>query len=136
MSVLLSLSPADATLLRGRRILVVEDEYFLANDIDLALRAYGADIAGPVGDIEDALRILDRGGLLDAAVLDVNIHEEMVFPIARELRARHVPFVFTSGYDKMVIAKEFESVTLWEKPIDVPGMVQELAGVLRRNDRP
>lgn len=130
MSVLLALSRTDATLLRGRRILIVEDEYFLANDIDLALRSYGADIAGPVGDIEDALRLLDGGALFDGAVLDVNIRDEMIFPIARELQARQVPFVFTTGYDKKIIGKEFENVTLWEKPIDVPAMAQALANML------
>jgi CheY-like chemotaxis protein len=88
------------TPLTGRRILVVEDEYFLADDIGRAFRALGAEIAGPVGHLEDALEILNDGGILDAAVLDVNIRNEMIFPLARQLRARGVPFVFTTGYDK------------------------------------
>ncbi|WP_249160527.1 hypothetical protein [Bradyrhizobium manausense] len=60
-----------------------------------AFRSCGAEVAGPVGDMEDALRILHDGSIVDAAVLDVNIRNEMIFPIAQELRARHVPFVFT-----------------------------------------
>ena len=79
------------TPLTGRRILVVEDEYFLADDIGRAFRALGAEIAGPVGHLEDALEILNDGGILDAAVLDVNIRNEMIFPLARQLRARGVP---------------------------------------------
>jgi CheY-like chemotaxis protein len=113
--------------LTGRRILVVEDEYFLADDIGKALRALGAEIAGPVGHLEDAVQMLHNGGVLDAAVLDVNVRTAMIFPVARELRARHVPFVFTTGYDKTTIEAEFQDVPLWEKPIDVAAMAQNLA---------
>jgi CheY-like chemotaxis protein len=115
------------TPLTGRRILVVEDEYFLADDIGRAFRALGAEIAGPVGHLEDALEILNDGGILDAAVLDVNIRNEMIFPLARQLRARGVPFVFTTGYDKITVGPEFQDVPLWEKPIDVAAMAQKLA---------
>ncbi len=116
--------------LKGRRIFVVEDEYFLADDIGKAFRALGAEIAGPVGDLEDALQILRDGSVLDAAVLDVNIRDEMIFPIARELRARNVPFLFTTGYDKITLGPEFQDVPLLEKPIDLPAMAQRLAGLI------
>jgi DNA-binding response OmpR family regulator len=114
----------------GRRIFVVEDEYFLADDIEKTFRAMGAEIAGPVGHLEDALKILHDGGVLDAAVLDVNIRSEMIFPIARELKARKVPFLFTTGYDKITLGPEFRDVPLLEKPIDLPAMAQKLAGLI------
>ncbi|RXH25215.1 chemotaxis protein CheY [Bradyrhizobium nanningense] len=117
--------------LMGRRILVVEDEYFLADDIGNALRKLGAEIAGPVGHIEDAVEMLHNGGALDAAVLDVNIRAQSIFPIARELRARQVPFVFTTGYDRLSIETEFRDVQLWEKPIDIVAMAQNLASLVR-----
>jgi CheY-like chemotaxis protein len=120
----------ERTPLSGRRILVVEDEYFLADDMSRAFRSCGAEVAGPVGDMEDALRILHDGSIVDAAVLDVNIRNEMIFPIAQELRARHVPFVFTTGYDRIGITPEFQDVPLWEKPIDVAAMIRELAGLI------
>ncbi|MBH5398310.1 response regulator [Bradyrhizobium sp. CNPSo 4010] len=116
--------------LKGRRIFVVEDEYFLADDIGKTFRAMGAEIAGPVGHLEDALKILHDGSVLDAAVLDVNIRSEMIFPIARELRARNVPFLFTTGYDKITLGPEFQDVPLLEKPIDLPAMAQKLAGLI------
>ncbi|MHC4047679.1 response regulator [Bradyrhizobium sp. 23AC] len=116
--------------LRGRRILVVEDEYFLADDIGKALRALGAEIAGPVGHIEDAVEMLHDGGVLDAAVLDVNIRAKPVFPVARELRARQVPFVFTTGYERISIEPEFQDVPIWEKPIDIVAMVRNLASLV------
>ncbi|MCC8935033.1 response regulator [Bradyrhizobium sp. Arg68] len=122
----------DRAPLAGRRILVVEDEYFLADDVSSALRALGADIAGPVGEINDALGVLNDGGIIDAAVLDVNIHEQPIYPIARELLARSVPIVFTSGYDKIVIGNEFERVPLWEKPIDPRAIARGLASMILR----
>ena len=116
--------------LAGRRIFIVEDEYFLADDIGRTLRALGAEIAGPVGHVDDALEILHDGGVLDAAVLDVNIRDEMIYPIARELKARNVPFVFTTGYDKTTLGAEFHDVPLLEKPFDLPTMAQKLAGLI------
>ncbi|MEK9284178.1 MULTISPECIES: response regulator [unclassified Bradyrhizobium] len=122
--------PRERTLLKGRRILVVEDEYFLADDIDKALRSLGADVAGPVGHIEGAVELLHDGGSLDAAVLDVNVRSDMIFPVARELRARQVPFVFTTGYEKIAIGAEFQDVPLWEKPIDIVAMARKLAAII------
>ncbi|PAY06754.1 hypothetical protein CK489_28255 [Bradyrhizobium sp. UFLA03-84] len=122
----------EGPLLTGRRVLVVEDEFFLADDMGHALRAIGADIAGPAGDIDDAMRILHDGGVIDGAVLDVNIRKQMVYPVARELLARGVPVVFTSGYDKVVISGEFADIPLWEKPLDHRALVRSLAGMILR----
>ncbi|WP_284260056.1 response regulator [Bradyrhizobium iriomotense] len=116
--------------LAGRRILVVEDEYFLADDIGETLRTLGAEIAGPVGHLEDAVEILRDGSVLDAAVLDVNLRTGMIFPIARELRARQVPFVFTTGYDRISIISEFQNVLLLEKPIDLAAMARKLTALI------
>lgn len=118
------------SLLTGRRILVVEDEYFLADDIGKALRALGAEVAGPVGHIEDAITLLNDGGIFDGAVLDVNIRAEPIFPIARALKSRQVPFVFTTGYDRLSIDPEFQDVRLWEKPIDITAMAQNMASLI------
>jgi DNA-binding response OmpR family regulator len=111
----------------GRRVLVIEDEYFLADDIARALAALGAEIIGPVAEIEEAERIVNAGTAIDGAVLDLNIRSEMAFPLARTLRTHQVPFLFTTGYDKNSIAAEFQDVQLWEKPLDIPGMTRALA---------
>ncbi|QIO33423.1 response regulator [Bradyrhizobium sp. 1(2017)] len=129
----MAVSPAlsrPSVQLTGRRIFVVEDEYFLADDIDTTFRALGAEIAGPVGHIEDAFKILHDGSVLDAAVLDVNLRSDMIFPVARELKARNVPFVFTTGYDKISVGPEFQDVLVLEKPIDLAAMAQKLAGLI------
>jgi|tagenome__1003787_1003787.scaffolds.fasta_scaffold20965500_4 CheY-like chemotaxis protein len=118
-------------LLTGRRILVVEDEYFLGDDIRRALRSLGAEVIGPVANIDEALQILDGGYPLDGAVLDVNVRDQMIFPIARGLTSRQIPFVFTTGYDETTIGPEFAHIPVWEKPIDVAAMVRGLGELIR-----
>ncbi|MDE2469255.1 MAG: response regulator [Bradyrhizobium sp.] len=116
--------------LSGRRVLVVEDEYFLADDIERGLRSLGADVAGPVNHLQDGFEILNGVSILDGAVLDVNVGSETIFPLARELQSRHVPFVFTTGYDRVVVGSEFADTPLWEKPVDIIAMAKQLAGLI------
>jgi CheY-like chemotaxis protein len=122
---------ADAPL-RGCRVLVIEDEYFLADDIANSLQALGAKIAGPVGELEGALDVLNSGETIDGAVLDINLRGEMVFPIARALRGRNLPFIFTTGYDPSAVDTEFQDVLIWEKPLDLVAMGHALAGLIRQ----
>lgn len=117
--------------LTGRRVLVIEDEYFLADDIMRALTALGARVVGPYGDLDEARAVVDRDVAIDAAIVDINLRNEMVFPLARVLRSRKVPLVFTTGYDKSSIAPEFEDVQLWGKPLDLKAMARELTSLLR-----
>jgi CheY-like chemotaxis protein len=127
----MSAQPDGSGPLSGRRVLVIEDEYFLADDIARALTALGARIVGPFGDLKEATDVLDRDVVIDVAVVDVNLRTEMVFPLARALRARNVPFVFTTGYDSGAIETEFQDVRLWGKPLDIPGMARELISMVK-----
>jgi CheY-like chemotaxis protein len=116
--------------LTGRRILVIEDEYFIAEDIARELKLLGAQVVGPVGEIEQAANIVQANIALDGAIIDINLHSEMIFPVARTLRLRRVPFVFATGYDATAIDAEFRDVRLWEKPLDIPAMARELSGLI------
>lgn len=121
---------ASTGALSSRRILVIEDEYFLAEDIARALEALGARVVGPIGELDEATHIVESDVAIDAAVLDINLRSEMVFSLARLLRERSIPFVFTSGYDKTSIETEFRDITLWEKPLDFAAMALDLADLL------
>ena len=117
--------------LAGCRILVVEDEYFLADDIVQALMALGARIVGPYGDLDEATGVVEREVAIDAAIMDINLRNEMVFPLARLLRSRKVPLVFTTGYEKSSIEPEFQDVRLWGKPLDLKAMSRELTSLIK-----
>jgi CheY-like chemotaxis protein len=119
--------------LAGRRVLVIEDEYFLADDIVRVLTALGARIVGPYGDLDEATDVVDRDVAIDAAIVDINLRNETVFPLARILRSRKVPLVFTTGYDKTSIEPEFHDVRLWGKPLDIKAMACELTGMIKNS---
>lgn len=119
--------------LAGRRILVVEDEYFLADDIVRALTALGARIVGPYGGLDEATGIVDGDVAIDAAIMDLNLQDEMAFPLARTLRSRQIPLIFTTGYDRSSIAPEFQDVRVWSKPLDIKAMTRELTGMISRS---
>jgi CheY-like chemotaxis protein len=122
--------------LSGHRVLVIEDEYFLADDIVRALKALGARIVGPVGELQEATDVVDGNVAIDAAVVDINLRSKMVFPLARMLRARKIPFVFTTGYDRTSIEAEFRDIHLWEKPLDMAGLTRDLTSLIKSHHLP
>src|SRR3954452_24682949 len=104
--------------LRGHRFLVVEDEYLIATSLSHALEGRGAEVVGPAGSVRDALTLVEaEGDRLDGAVLDINVRDERVYPVADALAARGVPFIFLTGYDARVIPDAYAGVPRCEKPV-------------------
>lgn len=102
--------------LRGCRILVVEDEYLLADDLSHALAQAGAEVLGPVPSIDEALSTIAAEARIDAAVLDVNLRGDMIFPVADALAERQIPFAFATGYDRWALPERFSETARLEKP--------------------
>jgi CheY-like chemotaxis protein len=111
---------------RGRTVLIVEDDYFLADDMARNLEASGARVIGPVADVQGALDLIACADHVDAAVLDLNLHGTMAFGIADALLARQVPFVFATGYDQSAIPDIYHHVPRCEKPVTVEGIALAL----------
>ena len=112
-----------------RRVLVVEDEYMIAQDLARELEDVGAEVLGPVPSVADALALLVAEAVPpDAAILDVNLGGEMVFPVAEALRERGVPFVFVTGYDPWSLPQAYADVPCCEKPFDVGRCMWSLFG--------
>ena len=116
--------------LSGRRVLLIEDEYFLADDLAKAVTALGADVVGPVADVEEALRMCSKEAPPDIAVLDINLKKRMIFPVAHELRSRGIPFIFISGYDREIVPDEFRDIVLLRKPIDNSAVAAALSHLI------
>jgi CheY-like chemotaxis protein len=118
--------------LGGVRILVVEDEYFIAQDLEATLEAAGALVAGPVGDVQAALQLIEAEPI-EAAVLDINLHGVVDFAVAAELTRRGIPFVFATGYEAATVPRTYEHVPIWRKPFNVEELIASL-DELRRED--
>jgi DNA-binding response OmpR family regulator len=119
------MASASLDVLAGWRILVVEDEYFIADDLRRALDERGAKVVGPVPDLAAGLDLARREAL-DAAVIDVNLGGEMSFPIADLLRRRGVPFLFSTGYDDATLSAAYPGIRRIEKPFDQGAIVASL----------
>ncbi|MDQ4086906.1 MAG: response regulator [Pseudomonadota bacterium] len=111
--------------LSGLRVLVVEDEFYLADDIAQALTTAGARVVGPVGSFEEAAAAVAKGGI-DRAVLDMNLKGEMAFPIADRLEEAGIPFVITTGYSSASLPDRLRDKPRLEKPFDPEALTQKL----------
>ncbi|KQP14629.1 hypothetical protein ASF26_17835 [Methylobacterium sp. Leaf93] len=116
--------------LRGRRILVVEDEYFLADELARGLAEAEAEVLGPIATVDGALGLLKGPSPPNAAILDVNLGGEDVYPVADALLALGVPFLFTTGYDQATILGRYASARLLEKPLDTAAVLRALDLIL------
>jgi CheY-like chemotaxis protein len=114
--------------LAGRRVLVVEDEYFIADELARSLADLGADVVGPVAGENEALAFLDTEKV-DLAVLDINLEGRIGFAVADALSRLAVPFVFATGYDRGTIPGRYQRVPHWEKPFDAAALARSLAGM-------
>lgn len=117
---------ASTGTLQGRRILVVEDDYLIAGELAESLIELGATVVGPAASVPEALALMDREAPLDAAVLDVNLGSEDVYPVADGLVQRGVPFVFATGYDRWVIPVRYAAVRRFDKPVDTRTLARVL----------
>jgi DNA-binding NtrC family response regulator len=119
-------------VLRGTRILVVEDEYLLADDLNNALADAGAHVLGPAASVEDATALIGNEAVIDAAILDVNLRGDMVFPLADALRERGIPFAFATGYDDWALPPRFADAPRVEKPFKSERVADILKPLIRK----
>ena len=115
----------DKLPLAGCRVLVIEDEYFIADELNRALVEHGADVIGPIADLETALNQVRHGGF-EVAIVDLNLWNEMAYAVADELQRQDVPFVFATGNDQSMIPPRFAAVKRWEKPFDERHLVADV----------
>jgi CheY-like chemotaxis protein len=115
-------------MLRGRRVLLVEDDFLVAQTMRDALEDMGMTVVGPIGWVEEALQFIEANpGAFDTAVIDINLHGAHSYPVADLLRARQVHFVFTTGYSSSAISERFRAYPRCEKPISRAALALALA---------
>ncbi|WP_404406092.1 response regulator [Pelagibacterium halotolerans] len=117
--------------LDGARVLVVEDDVLIALDIADSLEKGGATVVGPcctLSAAHEAACTMD----VDLALLDVDLSGEKVFPVARILLTRGIPFMFQTGHnDRDILKSEFSDVPVRAKPVEPRRLLTELSALLR-----
>jgi PAS domain S-box-containing protein len=104
-------------MLTGTNIMVVEDEALVALAVNDALVDSGWCVIGPFSVVADARNVV-LNTPISAAILDVNLNGDLVYPLAEMLKEREIPFVFVTGYGVESIDQRFRQVQVLHKPID------------------
>jgi DNA-binding LytR/AlgR family response regulator len=120
-----SMGSEPARGLFGCRVLVVEDEYFLADDLKTGLEFCGAKVVGPIADLGAAQDQVSRDNF-DVAVIDINLHGKLTWSIADELMRGNVPFGFVTGYGAGSIPERFRYIVRWEKPYEMSKFIEDI----------
>lgn len=108
------------------RVMIVEDEALVAMMMEDFVEELGFSVCGPFSSLS-AATVAARAGEFEAAVLDVNLGGELVYPIADILAERGVPFIFVTGYGPGLVESRFADVPVLQKPVQVG----ELKGAFR-----
>jgi DNA-binding response OmpR family regulator len=112
--------------MKGKRILIVEDDALLAIDVSQHLEHAGYSVMGPAGSAAKALDLLGAQSC-DAAILDVHLgREETSEPVAQELRSRGIPFVIVTAYSHEHLPEAYSGFVILTKPARMPDVIAEV----------
>jgi CheY-like chemotaxis protein len=120
---------ARTTSLDGLRILVGEDEYLVARDLERTLLDAGCAQVMLAPSIADCEHVRAHTAL-DATVLDLRLRDGDAGDFARTLRADGTPVLFITGYDESTIPEDLADVPLLAKPFQRPQLLDRLKEVL------
>jgi CheY-like chemotaxis protein len=121
----------DGKTASGKRVLVVEDELMIRMLLEGMLTDLGHTVAAEAGSIEEAL-VLAREAEFDVAVLDVNLNNQPITPVAEALLKRGVPFVFASGYGQRGVPEPYRQNPTLQKPFQVEALAQAIDAALAK----
>ena len=114
-----------------KTVLIVEDEFLIAMDLKLMLEGHGWRVRGPAATVGAALRLLEAE-LPSAALLDLNLGNELVTPVADALKRRKIPFAIASAYDRpeLIGGQVLAGAPIVGKPSDERRLVATLGGLI------
>ena len=115
--------------LASRRIFVVEDSPVMAEVLAEMLKDFGCEVVGPMGNLGIALEMA-AAEAIDAAVIDLNIRGGKVYPVARTLSQRGIPFLVVSGYGDWTMPAEWRTRPRLVKPFTPEALEAELRALL------
>lgn len=112
--------------LAGRRLLLAEDDMAVALSMDWLLKTAGCDVVR-TARCKKGLALLAANETFDVSILDITLADGAVYPLAEALAARHVPFIFLTGYGVGHLAAEWRGWPMLEKPMEPDVLIDWLA---------
>lgn len=119
-----------AGILRDRRVLVIEDDYFWADELGTGLRRAGVTVVGPTGSLSSAMALLAAEPGLDAAMIDMNLRGERAEPLVDRLLALGVPVLLVTGYECSSLFETHAGLPCLEKPVALDAVFTALSRLL------
>jgi signal transduction histidine kinase/DNA-binding response OmpR family regulator len=125
--------PMTSTLpsIKGKTFAIVEDEPLIAVNITSILEQQGAQVAGPVATVSDALRIIEESRL-DGALIDANLRGQQVGDVAAALTRKRIPFAFLTGYGREALPASFARASLLKKPFTEEQLIETAASLFEQ----
>ena len=124
-----------ASSLDGAHLLIVEDDYVVADSLRFLLESYGGTVTAIAASVARALDALATEPV-EVAVLDINLHGASVVPLAEHLLTRGVPFVFLTGYgDAEVLPEHLRDHPRLRKPVLAEMLIQTICDLRDRQAR-
>jgi CheY-like chemotaxis protein len=121
-------------ILRGKRILICEDEPFIALDLAVSVEDAGGEVIGPASSVREAMALLE-GTTVSGAILDVHLIDRDVTPVAETLLERGVPVIVQTGVGLPPELKErYPTLPVLLKPVFSERIVRQLSGLISSND--
>lgn len=117
--------------LQGTKVLVVEDEFYLAAELKDALERSGVNVLGPCPHVEAVANELSRA-TPDCAIVDINLGHGPSFDTAEKLRQQGIPFIFLTGYDAPTIPEGLAHIERLEKPVEMGRVLAAVSRLARR----
>jgi DNA-binding response OmpR family regulator len=111
------------------RVLVVEDEYLIRMLLEDMLADLGYAVAGAVGTVAEGSDLATKGEF-SAAILDVNLDGEEIFPVADILAERGLPFIFVTGYGERILPDRYRDRPTLQKPFQANQLDAMLSGLV------
>ena len=113
--------------LTGKTILVVEDDWLLAELIVQELQSHGAEVLGPIASCSETMSILRDDTEFDSAILDVNLLDGEVYEAADLLIERGANFVFASSVARADLPTRYSHIRLFRKPLEMNRYLQHFS---------
>jgi CheY-like chemotaxis protein len=118
------------------RVMIVEDEFIIADEIAMIVEGAGHAVIGPVASVEDAAAML-ASEPPDFAIIDANLRGQSSSPLARSLAGMEIPFCICTGYRIDDLKPTFGDVAVIQKPVRDRALLsvldQAIAGIAARS---